>query len=213
MSSKDWTGDYRSIYTTLGASNHTEEEREENDYYATEPSVIAPLLEKEHISKNIWECACGGGHLSKALIEKGYNVKSTDLVDRGFGIGGIDFLNEEEVFNGDILTNPPYKYALEFVEHALELVKPGRKVIMFLKLTFLEGQERRRLFDTMQLQKVYVFSKRKQCAKNGVFSGSSAVAYAWFVWVKGSKQLPQVEWIDKVDLNETEGQTSIYDFL
>lgn len=155
----------------------------------------------------------GGCHLSKALIEKGYNVKSTDLVDRGFGIGGIDFLNEEEVFNGDILTNPPYKYALEFVEHALELVKPGNKVIMFLKLTFLEGQERRRLFDTMQLQKVYVFSKRKQCAKNGVFSGSSAVAYAWFVWVKGSKQLPQVEWIDKVDLNEIEGQTSIYDFL
>lgn len=213
MSSKDWTGDYRSIYTTLGASNHTEEEREENDYYATEPSVIAPLLEKERISKNVWECACGGGHLSKVLIEKGYNVKSTDLVDRGFGIGGIDFLNEEEVFNGDILTNPPYKYALEFVEHALELVKPGNKVIMFLKLTFLEGQERRRLFDTMQLQKVYVFSKRKQCAKNGVFSGSSAVAYAWFVWVKGSKQLPQVEWIDKVDLNETKGQTSIYDFL
>lgn len=60
MSSKDWTGDYRSIYTTLGASNHTEEEREENDYYATEPSVIAPLLEKENISKSIWECACGG---------------------------------------------------------------------------------------------------------------------------------------------------------
>ena len=67
MSSKDWTGDYRSIYTTLGASNHTEEEREENDYYATEPSVISPLLEKERISKNIWECACGGGSFIESL--------------------------------------------------------------------------------------------------------------------------------------------------
>lgn len=155
----------------------------------------------------------GGGHLSKALIEKGYKVKSTDIIDRGFGIGGINFLDQQELFEGDILTNPPYKYALEFVEHALELVKNGSKVIMFLKLTFLEGQERRRLFDTMQLKKVYVFSKRKQCAKNGVFSGSSAVAYAWFIWEKGSKQLPQIEWIDKVDLDTMPGQNSIYDFL
>lgn len=59
--SKDWNGNYNSIFKTLGASNHTEEEREKNDYYATDPSVIKPLLAKENISNNIWECACGGG--------------------------------------------------------------------------------------------------------------------------------------------------------
>ena len=32
---KDWTGNGKSIFTTLGASNHTEKEREINDYYAT----------------------------------------------------------------------------------------------------------------------------------------------------------------------------------
>ena len=137
----------------------------------------------------------GGGHLTNKLIELGFNVKATDLVYRGSGIGGIDFLKQTEIFDGDILTNPPYKYALEFVEKALELVNVGNKVIMFLKLQFLEGQERRRLFDTMQLKKVYVFSKRQQCAKNGVFIGSSAVAYAWFVWEKGYHNLPQLEWI------------------
>jgi len=42
--SKDWTGNNKSIYTTLGASNHTEKEREENDYYATEPVAIDVLL-------------------------------------------------------------------------------------------------------------------------------------------------------------------------
>lgn len=109
--------------------------------------------------------------------------------------GGVDFLQDKNIFNGDILTNPPYKYALEFVEHALELIPKGNKVIMFLKLQFLEGQERRRLFDTMQLSKVYVFSKRQQCAKNGIFSGSSAVAYAWFVWIKGYNDSPIIEWI------------------
>ena len=99
------------------------------------------------------------------------------------------------MFGGDILTNPPYKYALSFVEHALELIHSGNKVIMFLKLQFLEGQERKRLFDTKQLSKVYIFSKRQQCGKNGVFKGSSAVAYAWFVWVKGSNSDPIIKWI------------------
>lgn len=55
-----------------------------------------------------------------------------------------DFLLETlDNFEGDIITNPPYKYALEFVERALESVLPGRKVAMFLKLQFLEGQKRK----------------------------------------------------------------------
>lgn len=137
----------------------------------------------------------GGGHLADVLKLNGYNVRATDLIDRNYGESGINFLEQQEQYNGDILTNPPYKYALEFVEKALELIPKGNKVIMFLKLQFLEGQERRRLFDTMQLAKVYVFSKRQQCAKNGIFTGSSAVAYAWFVWIKGHHDLPQIEWI------------------
>ncbi len=193
--SKDWNGNGNSIYKTLGASNHTENEREENDYYATNPETIKPLLEKEKLSINLWECACGEGHLSKELIKYGFNVRSTDLINRGYGIPGVDFLKTNEIFNGDILTNPPYKYAYEFVEHALSLINKGNKVIMFLKLTFLEGQQRRKLFDTMQLKKVYVFSKRQQCAKNGIFEGTSAVAYAWFVWEKGFYGFPQIEWI------------------
>lgn len=211
---KDWTGNYNSIFKTLGASSHTEEEREENDYYATDPNTLIPLLKKEKLSKQIWECACGGGHLAKVLISNGYDVKATDLIDRGYGVSDIDFLKCYDKFEGDILTNPPYKYALEFVEHALELIPKGNKVIMFLKLTFLEGQERRRLFDTMQLSKVYVFSKRQQCAKNGIFTGSSAVAYAWFVWIKGSNDAPIIEWIDDVNIKkENEKQYSIFDFL
>jgi len=41
MANKDWTGNNNSIYKTLGASNHTDEDREVNDYYATEPKAIA----------------------------------------------------------------------------------------------------------------------------------------------------------------------------
>ena len=211
--SKDWTGNQKSIYTTLGASNHTDKEREINDYYATDPRTLEPLLEKEKLSNNIWECACGGGYLSEALKLKGYNVKSTDLVDRNYGVSGVDFLEQIEKYDGDILTNPPYKYALEFVEKALELIPVGNKVVMFLKLTFLEGQKRRRLFDTMQLAKVYVFSDRQSCAMNGEFDKYplSAVAYGWFVWIKGYHDLPRIEWIDTLTKNDK--QMSIFDFL
>lgn len=85
---KDWTGKARDIYVTMGASNHTDKERETNDYYATNSIAIDALLSKATLSHDLWECACGAGHLSKRLIELGYNVKSTDLIYRGFGMGG-----------------------------------------------------------------------------------------------------------------------------
>ncbi len=197
----DWKGNKNSIFKTLGASNHTEKEREENDFYATDSLAIDYLLTKATLSPEIWECACGQGHLSKRLEELGYKVKSTDLINRGYGQGGVDFLKATEVFDGDILTNPPYKYAKEFVEHALSLIPDGRKVFMFLKLQFLEGKGRRELFDKGMLKTVYVSSSRILCAKNGDFEqmkagGGSAVAYAWFEFEKGYNGKPVIEWIN-----------------
>lgn len=84
-----------------------------------------------------------------AFEAHGYKVISTDLIYRGYGdLEPLDFLNETlEEFEGDIITNPPYKYALDFVQRALESVKPGRKVAMFLKLQFLEGKSRKKFFE------------------------------------------------------------------
>ena len=50
----------------------------------------------------------------------------------------------EPPFVGDfaIVTNPPYKFAKEFVLHALHIVPPGGLVCMFLKTTFAEGSGR-----------------------------------------------------------------------
>jgi len=59
---------------------------------------------------------------------------------------------------GDIITNPPYKYELEFVEHALKIISKGNKVAMFLKLQFLEGKKRKRLFVTNPSKVLYVSS-------------------------------------------------------
>ena len=198
---KDWTGNKNSIYKTLGASNHTKEERENDDYYATDPKAAEMLLELEILNKHIWECACGEGHLSKVFLENGHSVYSTDLCDRGFGETGIDFLSQSEIWNGDIITNPPYKYAKEFVEKGMELLQDGNKLILFLKIQFLEGKARKKLFEKYPPKKIWVSSSRILCAKNGDFEkmkkgGGSAVAYGWFVWEKGYKGETTLDWFN-----------------
>ena len=201
---KDWTGDFRSVLRTIGASNHTANERQQHDFYATEPKALQLLLHEETFATKIWECACGQGHLSKVLEKAGYSVLSTDIVYRGFGSPeAVDFLDyrDEASFDGDIITNPPYKFALEFVQQALRVVKPHCKVAMFLKLTFLEEKKRKRFFSSHPPKTVYVSSSRLLCAKNGEFGkmiagGGSAVAYAWFVWKKGYKGDTVIKWIN-----------------
>lgn len=202
MDSKDWTGNKTSIFTTLGASSHAFEERQVHDYYATDPIAMELLLAEETFHPVIWEPACGEGHLSKVLESHGYKVTSTDLYYRGFGREQeLDFLKTyPQNFPGDIITNPPYKYAQKFIEHALDIVGGGRKVAMFLKVQFLEGKARKKLFLRQPPRTVYVFSSRVNCAKNGDFDEankkSPAVAYAWFVWEKGFKGDPIIKWIN-----------------
>ncbi len=199
---EDWTGTRKSVYTTLGASSHTDKERQSEDYYATHPRAAELLLDLETFATDIWECACGAGHLSRVFVKAGYAVKSTDLVDRGFGEPGVDFLSiENQRWSGDIITNPPYRYAKEFVEKALQIIPTGNKVAMFLKLQFMEGKARKQLFVSHPPKTIHVSSSRLLCAKNGEFDkmiagGGSAVAYAWYIWEKGYSGITAVKWFN-----------------
>lgn len=197
----DWVGDANSVYKIIGASNHSDESRAKNDYYATDPKAVEELLKREGFSHYIWEPACGEGHISRVLKAYGYDVLSSDIVNRGYpNTYVLDFLKtkkDKRCIPRDIITNPPYKYAKEFIEKALELSMDCTKIAMFLKLTFLEGKARRELFDKAPPKYIYVFSGRVKCAKNGEFdkTDSSAVAYAWFVWEKGFSGEPKIKWI------------------
>lgn len=192
-------------FVQLGATNHSPLERESNDYYATEPKAVELLLKHETFLPNIWEPACGEGHVSKVLEKYGYKVKSTDLIDRGYGQGGVDFLNQDTLFaveslwNGDIVTNPPYKYAADFVLKSLNCIKQGNKVAMFLKIQFLESASRyAELFSKFPPKRIYVSSRRSNCAKNGEFEkySSNAVCYCWYIWVKGYTGDPTIKWFN-----------------
>ena len=136
------------VFKTLGSSNHTPDERAQFDYYATDPQAVEMLLALETFAPVIWEPACGEGHISNVLAAHGYEVISTDLIYRGFGDPEpLNFLEETlDGFEGDIITNPPYSVGLQFVERALESVRPGGKVAMFLKVQFLEGKRRGEFF-------------------------------------------------------------------
>ena len=201
---KDWTGNNKSTYVMLGASNHSDKERQNDDYYATDHHALELLLDSLkrdgiELHKYIWECACGQGHLSDVLEKNGYITTNTDLVDRGYrnNFLQLDFLTTNTIFDGDILTNPPYKYAKEFVEHALDTLNDGYYCIMFLKIQFLEGQARLNLFRKYPPKYVYVNSARQSCAMNGEFEKykATAICYCWFIWEKGYIEEPIIRWV------------------
>lgn len=206
---KDWTGNSKSIHVMLSASNHSDTEREINDYYATSPRAVEMLLEKEEFSKNIWEPACGGNHITKVLRKNGYNVKTSDIIDR-IGDGSVEILDFLKIPSGlghkkydmDIITNPPYKYAQEFVEKSLDIIEPGRKVAMYLKIQFLETSKRYELFKKYPPKYIYVSVRRLGCAKNGEWSNpvnetdAGAACYCWYIWEKGFKGEPIIRWFN-----------------
>ena len=158
---QDWSGDANSVYKIIGASNHSNENRADDDYYATDPKAVEELLKREKFSHYVWEPACGGGHISKVLEAHGYDVLSSDIVDRGYPNTYVaDFLSVAppvECISRDIITNPPYKRAKKFIEKALEISMDSTKIAMFLKTTFLESKGRREFFRENPPKYVYVF--------------------------------------------------------
>lgn len=203
---KDWKGNGNSIFKTLGASNHTTKEREENDFYATDNIAIDRLRVKFDIPHDVWEPCCGEGTLSERLKAFGHNVYSSDIIDRGYGDEVKDFFSYDKApavlgENFCILTNPPYKYACEVVKHSLSLLPKGCYSIMFLKTTFLEGKRRyEELFSKTPPKYVFQYISRVLCAKNGDFDymrshGGSAVSYAMYIFEKGYSGMSVIDWI------------------
>ncbi|MBQ8893422.1 MAG: NAD(P)-dependent oxidoreductase [Clostridia bacterium] len=165
---------------------------------------MAEKLKEIGASNKLWECACGKGHLSKPLIELGYDVFSTDLVDRGYG-EIEDFLTSTRKWGGDIITNPPFKLAVEFVEKSMEILQNGQKAIFLLKIQFLETELRAKLFKRQGLKEVIVNSSRVCCAMNGEFDLyfkkregkyiGGTQCYAWFVFEKGYTGKPVLDFV------------------
>jgi hypothetical protein len=173
---------HRGIVTGVAMDPHAERG---HDLYETPPVATRALLDVESFDGVIWECANGRGAISRVLRAAGYPVVATDLVDYGVegARGGVDFLAQPAAPDGvtTILTNPPFMHANDFVRHALRLAP---RVVMLLRLLFLETAGRSDILDGGQLARVYVFRERIQTHRDG-WDGprsSNPMALAWFCW-------------------------------
>lgn len=170
----------------------TLEKSKDGFIYCFKVSTGAIILRR---NKNIFVTGnCGAGHLSQILELYGHQVISTDLVDRAYGVGGIDFLQPTPYDNlsyDAIITNPPFSLALEFVEKSLRIAPV---VCMFLRIGFIESEHRDALFTNNPPRYIAVFRKRARTSKNAAFpkGEASATCHAWFIWYRGFKGNPEI---------------------
>jgi len=174
-----------------------------DDLYETPACAVEALLRCEKLPETIWEPACGPGAIVRVLRGAGHKVYATDLVEYGLedAESRVDFLMESHPsFQlGAIVTNPPFKLADQFVRHALTLCP---RVIMLLRLAFLESERRTGILDSGLLARVHVFRNRLPMMHRASYSrtsrqGSSAIPFAWFVWEwghTGPATLNRISW-------------------
>jgi len=153
-------------------------ERRENDFYPTpvEPTLaLLPWLRSW--PRRAWEPACGDGGMSKVLAAAGFDVVATDLIDRGYGIGGVDFLATTERLADVLITNPPFgDFAPRFIAHALALDVPY--IAMLLNVNFWHANRRTPLWNQRKPEAVLALTFRPD------FTGSGAPYFncIWTLW-------------------------------
>lgn len=168
------------------------------DFYATPREAVEALLKVESFNGLIYEPCSGAGAISKILEENNYYVVSSDIREdeNVYGIKKSDIFKINEYKIDNIITNPPYQFAKECILKSLEIA--NKKVAMLLPITFLASEKRYNFFKETPLKKVYVFANRitmypefyTEKIKNGGMK-----TYAWFVWEKGYKGIPQIDLI------------------
>lgn len=164
------------------------------DFFPTPAWATHALIDNEEFVGDIWESACGDGAMAEVLAKTGNEIISTDLIDRGYGEGGVDFLTTDRRAN-NVVTNPPYNAAEGFVRAGLRAA--DNKFALLLRLAFLEGANRQRtIFTDAPPSRVWVFSERITFYPAGaVQKGTGTTAYAWFVWDKHTASPTELKWL------------------
>ena len=176
--------------------NRRNKGRDLSGFYSTPAWVTEALLKYEKFQGIIREPSCGDGAISKVLEATGYQVKSTDLFDRGYGEAGIDYLTDNRT-DDNVIMNPPYELLDHFIYHALQRTR--RKVAVIVRLGFLGGQERfEKLWSVEPPARILLFCKRPTMAKPKIRNGRphlpKAVDYCWVIWDHRYNGLTAFNW-------------------
>lgn len=207
----------KTVFSTLGATNHSDGERQLEDFYASDERAAIHIFNKmpEFYSLNsIVEPCAGDGTMADKIKEiTGKNVDMYDLMSRREDINESDYfkLNIQDKYDL-IITNPPYRKGskaspglADMIVKMLKDVKAGGYVALLLKTLHLESQERyTKIFSITPPEKIFVYSPRISCYKNNDKNMTQgAVSYSWFVWHKQEdgtylNKPVELSWIEKI---------------
>jgi hypothetical protein len=146
----------------------------------------------------VWEPACNRGFMARPLAEYFGTVYPTDIFDYGYEKQAqrADFLLDAAPILGltDIITNPPFRLAAQFIERALHYV-PNGVVAVIVRTSFLEGCGRyNNLFSLRPPSIIAQFAERVPMVKGRYdHTASTATSYAWLVW--GTGEGTKFKWI------------------
>lgn len=175
-----------------------------DNFYPTPPEATRALMSVETFDGDIWEPACGEGHIVRVLKEAGHCVVATDLNDRGFGTAGIDFLAQPKPLARHIITNPPYGSGLAdaFLDKALRLTRQtGGKVAMLLNLSSLAEPSRTPLWRQRPPARIYAIDS-VLCWPEPVRlppAHFQRQRYCWAVWTQDHKGPSAFWWLSAAE--------------
>ena len=183
----------------MGAQLHPN--RAAFEFYPTPPEATRALLSVEAFDGDVWEPACGQGHIAKVMEAYGHRVVATDLVDHGYGLAGQDFLQNNVPLAKHIITNPPYGRGLAdaFCKHALNLTRQtGGSVAMLVAVQSLCHPTRTKFFHDNPPAVIYALDECT-CWPNGIpVSRNRAIAkqrYCWIVWKANHQGPTHFQWL------------------
>jgi hypothetical protein len=156
---------------------------------------VLPALGIQTINQ-VWESACGEGHMAAVIAEFAPCVVASDIFSYGYGTAPHDFLHDAPLRAADwIITNPPFSIACEFTLRALDLAAEG--VAMLVRTQWIESVGRyEKLFRDRPPALYAPFVERVPMVKGRWDpDASTATAYAWFVWWKGALGPARIIWI------------------
>lgn len=181
-------------------SSHDHEARGLDAYFSP-PEAVASLLniEADRLPRRIWEPAAGDGAIVRPLREAGHTVIATDIADYGLADckTGVDYLKAKPVAGvGGVVTNPPYKLAVQFAQKA---IREAPYLALLLRTNFLESTSRLRFFREYQPARIWISSRRLPMMHRLGWTGPRApsnTCFAWFVWDVQAAEKCVVDWFD-----------------
>ena len=178
--------------------------RDEYDWYI-EPKICSEaLFIVEKFDGTIWDPACGSGRIVTSAINSGYDAIGTDLNPKAESDHQpYNFLTDYiPVEKHNIVSNPPFGIAEEFVRKAIEEVRVSGKVAMILPLVWMAGfSTKRSWLPVSPLRRVYPISPRPSMPPAAVIlsgekPGNGTKDFAWFVWEKGYKGQAEIAFMN-----------------